>query len=487
MRAIALVSCFMCAAFATLQDGKKPRRDKPPTGEFHTEIPAHRGSVILGRPSRTGITLSLLSSEAADAVLLFAPEGAPLPASGLEAKLAAGEPREIALDGLAPDTRYVYEVRDAKNGKRLLPESEAGAFHTARTPGHAFTFVVQADSHLDEDCSPELYLRTLANMRADRPDFLVDLGDTFMTEKHPTRESALEQYAAQRYYLGLVGCDAPVFLVLGNHDGETLGTRGGKDGLAEWSFAQRTRLFPNPTADATAVERGGATPASSPSGSATKAVAEAARQDRYAWSWGNALFVVLDPYWTSTSNRGGREPWNTTIGTAQYEWLAATLAASKERFKFVFIHQLTGSYDAAGRGGAEAAVYHEWGGKELDGSDGFAAHRRGWAQPIHALLVAQHVDVVFHGHDHFYARQELDGVVYQLVPQPAHRNLRSHHAAEYGYVKGEFLPSSGYLRVTVSGDETRVEYVRSAPSEHSRLGVTDRAVAASYRLEAKQR
>jgi len=25
---------------------------------------------------------------------------------------------------------------------------------------------------------------------------------------------------------------------------------------------------------------------------------------------------------------------------------------------------------------------------------------------------------VFKGHDYFYARQELDGIVYQLVPKP---------------------------------------------------------------------
>lgn len=79
-----------------------------------------------------------------------------------------------------------------------------------------------------------------------------------------------------------------------------------------------------------------------------------------------------------------------------------------------------------------------------------------------SLLVRAGVSVVFHGHDHMFAKQDLDGIVYQLVPQPGHR--RSGHtsnAAEYGYLAGEIQPSSGHLRVRVGPDETRVDYVRA--------------------------
>src|SRR5512137_545843 len=131
-----------------------------------------------------------------------------------------------------------------------------------------------------------------------------------------------------------------------------------------------------------------------------------------------------------------------TLGTTQHDWLARTLRNSQARFKFIFIHQLTGSYHASGRGGAEAAAYQEWGGRDLDGSDALAMYRSGWGLPVHRLLVETGVTAVFHGHDHFYARQELDGIVYQLVPQPAHRNDRSPHAEEYGYKEGLFLPNS---------------------------------------------
>jgi hypothetical protein len=64
-------------------------------------------------------------------------------------------------------------------------------------------FAVQADSHLDENTSGEVYLRTLANASVDRPDFHFALGDTFMTGKYIKPELSLPQYLAQRYYLGI--------------------------------------------------------------------------------------------------------------------------------------------------------------------------------------------------------------------------------------------------------------------------------------------
>jgi hypothetical protein len=42
--------------------------------------------------------------------------------------------------------------------------------------------------------------------------------------------------------------------------------------------------------------------------------------------------------------------------------------------------------------------------------------------PIHQLLVRNKVAAVFHGHDHLFAKQDLDGIVYQEVPQPSSPN-----------------------------------------------------------------
>lgn len=185
-----------------------------------------------------------------------------------------------------------------------------------------------------------------------------------------------------------------------------------------------------------------------------------------------------------TVNRPGRGDgaWNRTLGEAQYRWLQRTLAADRSAYRFIFIHHLVGG-DDQGRGGVERAGYFEWGGRNSDGSDGFAAHRPGWAMPIHDLLVAHHVTAVFHGHDHFYARQELDGIVYQLVPQPAHHGRRnSGPAAGYSYRSGDILDGSGHLRVRVAPAAATVEFVRAVlPADERRNGANGQ-VAQRYEL-----
>ena len=165
-----------------------------------------------------------------------------------------------------------------------------------------------------------------------------------------------------------------------------------------------------------------------------------------------------------------RDAWAMTLGSPQYDWLQSTLAASTARFRFVFVHNLAGGLDGQMRGGIEAAPYFEWGGKNLDGTDGFAARRPGWSMPIHQLLVKYGVNAVFHGHDHLYAKQVLDGIVYQEVPQPSAANFQSGPtlANDYHYTSGTILSSSGHLRITVSPQQVKSDYVRSwLPSQES--------------------
>jgi len=93
---------------------------------------------------------------------------------------------------------------------------------------------------------------------------------------------------------------------------------------------------------------------------------------------------------------------------------------------------------------------------------------------------------LFHGHDHFFAKEELDGVIYQLVPQPgnAARGGPPRNAEEYGYVHGEVLGGSGHLRVTVSGSEARVDYVLSVLSKDETGSRKNGSTAHSYAIGA---
>ena len=187
-------------------------------------------------------------------------------------------------------------------------------------------------------------------------------------------------------------------------------------------------------------------------------------ENYYGWTWGDALFVVLDPYRYSLRS-GGRnsDGWVWSLGREQYDWLARTLATSHAKFKFIFIHNLLAG-DQASRGGVEIAGFNEWGGRNVDGSEGFAQHRPGWPLPVHQLLRQNHVTAVFKAHDNFYARQELDGIPYIMVPQPSFAgDDRIRDLQNYGYRQGVFLGNSGHLRVTVSKGNLVVEYVKASP------------------------
>lgn len=93
------------------------------------------------------------------------------------------------------------------------------------------------------------------------------------------------------------------------------------------------------------------------------------------------------------------------------------------------------------------------------------------------------VSVVFHGHDHFFAKQILDGIVYQLVPQPAHArygNIRT--AAAYGYLAGDILAGSGHVRVMVAPNKAKIDYVLSLRSRDETAEQRNRSVVQTYSL-----
>jgi hypothetical protein len=429
--------------------GLKGRSDKPAQSSKCNDVPSHPFDLILGQPTANSATVSVLCYEDAEGFIAYGTQPGNLAAKTPARPFKKGEPVEIVLSPLQSNTQYFYQLR-------LAPTASGEfTFHTARPPGSTFTFTVTADSHLDERTDPALYQRTLVNALADAPDFHIDLGDTFMTEKHDSRENAARQYLAQRFYFGRLCQSAPLFLVLGNHDGESPRGRGSDaDNLAIWSNTMRKRYFPNPVPDSFYM------------GNTTKHPEAGLLQDYYAWQWGDALFIVLDPFWFTQKQRGQSDNWKRTLGAEQYEWLKRTLEASRARFKFVFIHHLVG--------GAEVAPFFEWGGKNADGADGFRQNRPGWTAPIHQLLVQNRVKIVFHGHDHLYAKQDLDGIVYQEIPQPGAPQGSTRRAAEYGYKGGVILGGSGYIRVTVSAGQATVDYVRS-----------DRSAAHSYSISSR--
>jgi Calcineurin-like phosphoesterase len=422
------------------------------TNYFNVAVPAHDYDLILARPENHSLTISALTYHDMDVRLFYGTQFGACTNQTQWQKLKAGMPFEFILSPLEADAKYFYEFQSRPAGATNLVVSPKYSFHTARTPGSSFTFTMTADAHLDEHTSAVVYQQTLANIRADAPDFHIDLGNLFMTDKHATRDEAWRQYVAQRYYLNHL--KSPLFLALGVHDGEASRyDDGSPNSLAAQSNAARKKYFPNPEPDAFY------------SGNATRHAQSGLLENYYAWTWGDALFVVLDPYRYSLRS-GGRnsDGWSWSLGRGQYDWLARTLATSKAKYKFIFIHNLLAG-DQASRGGVEIAGFNEWGGKNLDGTEGFAQHRPGWPMPVNQLLLKNHVTAVFRAHDNFYARQELDGIPYIMIPQPSFAgDDRIRDLENYGYKQGVFLGNSGHVRVTVSPAGVKAEYVKAAPA-----------------------
>ena len=125
----------------------------------------------------------------------------------------------------------------------------------------------------------------------------------------------------------------------------------------------------------------------------------------------------------------------------------------------------------------------EWGGKDKRGVDMFREKRTNWDLPIHQLMVKSGVTIFFQGHDHLYAHQELDGIIYQSAPSPADPTYQAFN--KDAYRTGDVLPNSGHLRVNVSPNEVRVDYVRSFLPADEAEKWKNGSVGHSYTIRSK--
>jgi hypothetical protein len=199
-------------------------------------------------------------------------------------------------------------------------------------------------------------------------------------------------------------------------------------------------------------------------------------ENYYAWTWGDALFVVIDPFWYTTvkpytGNMGGGESsdtgsgdrWDWTLGEDQFNWLKTTLQNSTAAYKFVFAHHMVGGSQDYVREGANATQYVEWGGYNEDGTtwgwDSNRVEADFGSDPIHDFLVDNNVSAFFKGHDHQYAYEERDGVVYQTLPAAGFsgNGFNLYTTGDRNTIQA--LPSPGHLKVTVNSTQATVDYI----------------------------
>jgi hypothetical protein len=79
-----------------------------------------------------------------------------------------------------------------------------------------------------------------------------------------------------------------------------------------------------------------------------------------------------------------------------------------------------------------------------------------------SVAVDTGVTAFFHGHDHQYAYEVYDGIVYQVLPSPSMMGPGFNLYSENDPNTKKVLPNAGHLRVTVDPARVTVDYVLAA-------------------------
>jgi 3',5'-cyclic AMP phosphodiesterase CpdA len=317
----------------------------------------------------------------------------------------------------------------------------SGQVTTQRSPGEDFSFALITDSHIaprevpagdlgTNGSTEETLLGVAADVLTYRPDFLIHLGD--MLDFHsfgfndPPSDSSWTRlgYLDYRRLLSETLGNTAHFAVIGNWDGEN-----GDYTEEEISRSRDQRLLylPGPRSE-TYPETG------SPN------------EDYYAFTWGDALFVVLNvqtytPTRHDLSGTGGNaDDW--TLGETQLDWLEETLQNATSKWRFLFIHHTVG-----GAAGDEA--------NSMYGRGGGQAAYVGEQALVHDLMIQYGVQVFFYGHDHVFVDMVVDGIHYTL-PGSAGAPWKFTEF-ETGYT--DYWVDSGHARVDVTLDSVLVEFI----------------------------
>jgi 3',5'-cyclic AMP phosphodiesterase CpdA len=279
-----------------------------------------------------------------------------------------------------------------------------------------------------------------AELGAASPDFMIHLGDMLdfheygFNDPPPEGSIARAAYLNYRTLLGDTSGRAAHYATIGNWEGEN-----GCYTAEEIEISRQQRLLYVP----------GPKPGTYPEGGSV-------HEDYYAFTWGDALFIVLNVMsYTPTehllgSNPGLPDDW--TLGADQLAWLSTTLANATSKWRFLFIHHTVGGKagtdedSAYGRGGGQAAYVGE-------------------QATVHQLMLQHGAQAFFYGHDHVFAENVVDGIHYSAVgnagaPWMFDTSLTGYTQdwLEYGWTKVTVSPQQVTVQFVKQGGEVLYEY-----------------------------
>lgn len=429
-----------CAADPAMCPPSTPDGGSPSAPDGGSSVsPALLGAPLVFAPTSNGFGVSAVLSAGAPAAvaLRVRSPGAVEWATALAPDVRASDLAQWRVTGLSSGTRHQYRIVTRGTGAETVLYE--GSAVTPRSPGASFSFAMVTDTHVGADPTysnqgvPETTTTVSRAIGVAAPDFVINLGDVLDFHQYgfnnppPDKSIARAAYLNYRELMGDTTADAAHYEVLGGWDSEA-GCN--KPDEIERSRSQRLLYVPGP--DATTYPEGGS-----------------AFQNYYAFTWGDALFVMLDVFtYTPTchllyEDPGLADDW--TLGTEQLDWLRGVLAGTTAKWRFLFIHHPVGGMtpdpveSAYGRGGGLAANV-------------------GMQATVHQLMRDHGVQVFFYGHDHVFTDMTVDGIHYALPGSAGAPWMFTHD--ETGY--DTFWSDSGWGRVDVTPDSVHVRFINLA-------------------------
>lgn len=345
------------------------------------------------------------------------------------------------LDWVARDllsaTRYEYRVLLKHGSEEKFLPAATGSFRTQRKGPSSYTALLMTDPHTGSfppGSGPVLTLdKVVQNAARTNPEFVLELGDNVAwpgSREYPQKDAAgaSNAYARYRRQIGPLSMNSPFYTIIGNWGGES-----GKfpQESIDTVAAVRRALLPNP--NHLTYPQGGSD-----------------REDYYAFSWGDVLYVMLniqtyskpsrpDQFPTLMADVNRIEEW--TLGEKQMAWFEATLKKATERFRFVCMH-----HPAGGNAGDDLNT--------LYGRGGARACHTGEQVKIQSLMKKHKVQIFFYGHDHVFVDDVVDGIHYTL-PGSCGAPWKF-TKQETGYERS--WPDSGHAQLDVTPEQATVTF-----------------------------
>ncbi len=319
------------------------------------------------------------------------------------------------LAGLRADTLYHYRIQWTKNGATGYGRDRT--FRTARNQGRPFTFVITADSHLLDfgdfyDIMTDTLKPLLESVGA---DFWVDLGDLIGADigVHWTPDHANALYTRALWGINTIAHSLPFIPVVGNH--EMINQYYGSDGCPFGAGLLDIRCqdvmgvrYGNPLA----AYQGSARISFFPLYDHAPALPDPDYKTFFAWEWGDALCIALDPFLYTTEFPtccDGIKP-VFTLGEVQKNWLLDLLHHDNHTWKFIFMHQHGGQPPSTQYWGAQCIpeCYGRGGAATVESSIQYQE----WIRD----LTDRHQVVIFLGHDHVFSTGIHQGIRFVTCP-----------------------------------------------------------------------